>query len=491
LKKITFAEKLGFGLNNLGAGIWMSFINTFLLYFYTNVAHIRPAVASLIISLAVIWDAVNDALFGVIFDSVSFKSGKKYLPWLKISTVLIPITTVLLFGLPGNMTNENLILTWIGIAYILWDTAYTLCDVPIFGIITAMSNNLEERTSLMSYKSIWSGAGSGVSLILGTVLVHEGVGSSYFVVSIICAVIALFAMIPASFKLNERYVPEKEEDFSLKKMFSYLIKNKYLLIYYVGYLFYSGANVQAALNLIASYFLFKNSAFSLIASVCSLLPSLIFSLLVPSMIKKMDKMKIFEICCILSIIFSLVCWLAGYSNVVLFFILFTLRSIPLAVMGVMLFMFTPDCAEFGKYTTGVEAKGITFSIQTFVVKLSAAFSTVLGTFILGLKFVGWNPLVKFNELGEQIPVSNFEEIKELGIVQTPHALNVLWFVYIMLPAIGFLIAFLIWRAYKLNDKDVQVMIEFNSGVIDRQTAESRMSRHYKLSMNVQNDFEKT
>ena len=46
-----------------------------------------------------LWDAVNDALFGLIFDKVKFKKGK-CLPWLRISTALLPIATVLLFIIP-------------------------------------------------------------------------------------------------------------------------------------------------------------------------------------------------------------------------------------------------------------------------------------------------------------------------------------------------------------------------------------------------------
>ena len=113
------------------------------------------------IMLAVkVWDAVNDAIFGVLFDKVKFKSGKKFVPWLKISLVFIPLTTVMLFAIPNNFS-ENAKLIWLAVSYILWDTAYTLCDVPIFGIITSMSENIDERNSIISYKQIWAGVNVG------------------------------------------------------------------------------------------------------------------------------------------------------------------------------------------------------------------------------------------------------------------------------------------------------------------------------------------
>ncbi len=421
-----------------------------------------------------VWDAVNDAIFGYIFDKVKFRSGKKYIPWLKISTVFIPITTVLLFAIP-NGSSEGFGLAWLAIAYILWDTAYTFCDAPIFGIITAMSKNLDERKSMISYKGIWSGVGTGISLVLGTVLVSQDVGGSYFLVAVICAVVALLTMIPACFKLEERYVPEEEEEFTVRRMLGYLFKNKYLLIYYLGYFFYSAANVTASLNLVASYFLFNDEQFGLIVQIIGVVPSLIFAILVPTFLRKVDKMVLFKWSTLASIILSVVIWAFGFNNIVLFVVLYTLRAIPLSIIGVMLFMFTPDCAEYGRFVTGIEAKGITFSIQTFMAKLTAAVSSTLGMFILGLKFVGWNPLVN----ADGTSIENFADIANAGITQSPHALNVLWFIFIMVPAIGYAIAYIIWHFYKLPDKDVQIMIDANNGDISREEAENLLSRKYK------------
>lgn len=445
-----------------------SFMTTYLMFSFASEAQkgIDPLVLTSGIMLVVkIWDAVNDAIFGVIFDKAKFKSGKKFVPWLKISLVFIPLTTVLLFAIPTNL-GTNIKLAWLAVSYILWDTAYTLCDVPIFGIITAMSENLDERSSILSYKSIWSGIGSGIALILGTVLVSERIHLNYTIVAVACAVFAFLTMIPACSKLEERYGGDQDEEFTLKKMFTYLIRNKYLLIYYIGYFFYSAANVSAALNLFVSYYLFGNSQFSLVVQAAGLIPSAIFAFLVPHFIRKMDKMKIFEICNLATIALSAVMWIVGYSNIIVFVILYVIRSIPMSIMGVMLFMFTPDCAEYGKFKTGIEAKGITFSIQTFMVKLTGAVASALPLFILGLS--GW----------KSVKVSNFNELAKSGVTQTPHALNTLWFLYILLPAIGYLIAYIIWRFYDLTDKDVQVMADCNTSKIDRTEAEELLSKKF-------------
>ena len=94
-------------------------------------------------------------------------------------------------------------------------------------------------------------------------------------------------------------------------MFSYLVQNKYLLIYYIGYFFYSSANVSGSLNLFVSFYLFNNSQFSLVVQALSLVPAAIFSFLVPHMVRKFDKMKLFRVCTLATVILSVVMWLIG------------------------------------------------------------------------------------------------------------------------------------------------------------------------------------
>ena len=158
-------------------------------------------------------------------------------------------------------------------------------------------------------------------------------------------------------------------------------------------------------------------------------------------------------------------WLIGYDSIIGFIIISILRAVPMAILGVMLFMFTPDCAEFGKFTSGIEAKGITFAIQTFMVKLTAAVSGALGMFILGLKSTGW---VTYDG------AENFADLVKMGATQTDHAKAVLWFIYVMFTAIGYAVAYIIWTRYKLTDKDVQTMADCNSGKITRAEAEERL-----------------
>ncbi len=430
---------------------------------------IDPIKSGTVMLAVKVWDAVNDTLFGVIFDSIKFKSGKKYLPWIRLSTILIPIATILTFIIPSN-SSETFKLGWFAVAYILWDTAYTLCDVPIFGILTSMSQSVDERNSIQSYKSIYTYIGVGITSTLSTVLISEKVGMNYGMITIIICVMAFALMSPASFKLKERFRAENEETFTIKSMFAYLVKNKYLLIYYLGIFFYSSLSIGNAFTLYVSYYLFHSALFSIIVGAVGTIPQLLISLWLPKLIRKYDKMKVNQVCLLLYVILSVIIWAIGYDNAVLYIILFTIRSVPLAVVSLEMFMFTPDCAEYGYFKSGTEAKGITFAVQTFMAKLTGSISGALGLFILGLPAVGW----------KVVEVSSFQELEQSGITQTQHALDMLWLIFMLIPAIGGLLAFITWLFYDLKDKDVQIMIDCNTGKITREEALSMMSKKYDI-----------
>lgn len=463
--QVPVGEKFGYFFyftgQNAVYNLIASFLTAFLLF-----QGIDAALSATVMLAVKIWDACNDAIFGAIFDKVKFKSGNKFLPWLRASVVLIPLATVLMFAIPQGL-GANAKLAWFAVAYVLWDTVYTLCDAPLYGIITVMTDNVRERETMLSIKGIFANAGMGLTFLIATVLVSETVGSNYFVVSIIVGIVAFATMLPLCLKGHERVlgVP-MEEQFTIRRMLKYLFKNKYLLIYYTAFLFSSGLNVASALNLFVSFYVFNNSMFALIAGAISIVPYLIFALLVPLFIKKMNKITLYKLSLIISVVINILTFFAAYRHFAAYVVLATMNSIPMAIAGILLFMFTPDCAEYGRFKSGIEAKGITFCLQTFMAKLTGAVAGSLGLYMLAA--FNW----------QEISASNFQELAELaeqGITQTEGAVRGLWFTFIVLPLIGNAIAFVILQFYKLKDRDVQFMADCNNGKISREEAMESIS----------------
>ena len=461
-KKERFSYWTYFVGQNIYYNITAAFISTYLAMQGINLA--KVAVVLLIVK---VWDAVNDPIFGFIFDKVKFKNGLKSLPWLRLATGLIPVVTIVLFAIPSGLTETGKLI-WFGVAYLLWDTVYTLTDVPAYAMLNTMTDNLAERNTLLSINRVFSGGGVAIYGVVLPLLISESVGMSATMAVAILAIFSALTMVPLCVNCKERnYKPELEdENFSPRQMFSYLKSNKYLLIYYGGYMATDALKTFNAVLLFASFYLFGNSLFAIVLNILNMIPGIFAAMLMPTILKRFDKFKTLFWMNLLCVALGFLIYFIGYDKQGLFLTLTCIRTIPMSIVGILAFMFTPDCAEYGEYKSGISAKGITFAIQTFSVKITAAVSSSLALFLLGL--FGWI----------SVEAESFEQLAAMNIQQTPAALNGLWIVYALVPVIGMLISTLFYLGYKLSDRDVQIMAKCNSGEITRKEAEALLSRKY-------------
>ena len=284
----------------------------------------------------------------------------------------------------------------------------------------------------------------------------------------IMAVFSAITMIPLSVNCKERnYKPtEEEENFTPKQMVSYLKSNKYLLIYYGGYMATDALKTFNAVLLFVSFYLFGNSLFSIVLNVLNMVPGVFAAMAMPTILKRFDKFKTLFWCNIVCVVLGLLIYFLGYDNQGLFLTLTCIRTIPMSLVNILAFMFTPDCAEYGQFKSGISAKGITFAIQTFSVKITGAISSSLALFLLGL--FGWI----------SVEAESFEQLAAMNIQQSPAALNGLWAVYALVPVIGMILSTFFYLGYKLNDKDVQIMAKCNSGELSKEEANALLSRTY-------------
>lgn len=461
-KKERFSYWSYFVGQNIYYNITAAFISTYLAMLGVDLGKV-----AMVLLIVKIWDAINDPIFGYIFDKVKFKSKLKCLPWLRFSTALIPVVTIILFSIPSALSETGKLI-WFGAAYVLWDSIYTLTDVPAYAMLNTMTDNLQERNMLLSMNRIFSGGGILIYGVALPLMISEQVGMSASVAVAILSIFSALTMLPLSVNCKERnYHPEEEsEDYSPKQMFSYLGKNKYLLTYYGGYMATDALKTAGAVTLLACFYLFGNSLFAIVLNILNMVPGVFAAMLMPAILKRFDKFKTLFWCNIIGIILGLAIYFAGYENQTLFLVLTCIRTIPLSLVGILAFMFTPDCAEYGQYKTGISAKGITFAIQTFSVKITAAVSSSLALFLLGcFRWV-------------TVEAESFEALAALNVTQSASALNGLWIVYSLVPVVGMIISTFFYLGYKLNDHDVQIMAKCNAGEISREEAQKLLSRKY-------------
>lgn len=449
----TGKERLDYGLYFVGQNIFYIFV-----YLYTATFLLDIGISAYAVSIAMlvvkIWDAVNDPIFGGIVDKTHFKKGK-FIPWLRVSLIAIPIATVLMFAIPSNMS-VTVKIVWAVISYMLWDTAYTICDVPIFGLVTTMTDNQNERTALQAIGRVAAMLASMIVYVVVPVF-REAIGG-WLPTIFVLSVLALVTMVPICFRAKERIAPAKTEDeVGIKEMFRYLGKNRYLLIFYLALFIGYSANIASTIGLIFSRVCLGDEAIQSTLSLASFVPAIVLGIFVPKLCKKIDKFYLYFFSMVAMVVLGFVQYFVGYSNLVVFMILLFFRGIPAGIWTITMYMFTPDCAEYGHYKTGINATGITFATQTFAVKLMSAVSTALGTFFLGL--LGY--------------VEGENAVQAVGFADK------LWGVYTLVPTVGLLVTLpLLWQ-YKLRDKDVAIMAKCNSGEITREEAEAQIAKNIK------------
>lgn len=446
------------------------YLNTFLLMQGVNTGSI-----AVIILLVKVWDAINDPLFAFIFDKIQFKGKRKEkcMPWLRIAAILMPLASIAFYSMPAHISSTGK-LVWFAVTYMLWDMAYTVCDVPFFSMTTTMTTNMDERNFLFSWARVFHGAGTLICGAIMTLLIGEMVNMSFAMASVITCGVAVIFTLPLCFIGKEKYAVTKLEDekpkekFTLKQMFSYLGKNKYLTTMYACQILMSAFSLGGAAGLVGTFYIYGSTAFTIITNTLGMIAGPVLGLLLPLLLKKFDRFKMYIIClgfCTAYGVFNFIAYFLGWQTVPFAIATSIITGIPSTLYGLIAFTFTLDALEYGRYKTGIDATGINFAVQTFSAKIPGAVNTSLGLALLGLtSFV----------------IPQVENISDLaGFPQTSEAVAQMWTV-LNLPGIivNTISIVLLLCFYKLRSKDAQLMGKCNVGEITREECEAQLSRKY-------------
>ena len=197
-RQTTRLERAAYSAYFFGQNIFYVIIATYVSTFLLNMG-MTEALAAVVCLAPQIWDIINDIVFGIIVDKVNLKGGK-FLPWLKISWIFIPVTTLMLFFMPEGMSQGKMA-AWVIVAYSLWSVAYTMCDTPIFALSTAMSEYVRERTAILSVGRVFATVGAIVGT-LGIEALYGNVG--WRNTALICSGLSMLCMFPILILGKER-----------------------------------------------------------------------------------------------------------------------------------------------------------------------------------------------------------------------------------------------------------------------------------------------
>jgi GPH family glycoside/pentoside/hexuronide:cation symporter len=97
-QRLTLGTKVRYGLADLGIALITSAMQFFLLFYYTDVAGINPALAGVALMVGKLtWDAINDPLFGYWSDRTRSRFGRRRI-WMLIGAVPLGLAAWIMFS---------------------------------------------------------------------------------------------------------------------------------------------------------------------------------------------------------------------------------------------------------------------------------------------------------------------------------------------------------------------------------------------------------
>lgn len=191
---ISLKHWLGYMCGDFGGCMTFALMSSIVTRYYTNVLKIDDNVLFVLIMVWNIWDAVNDPLMGTLMDKMFAKSKNpkgKFRPWILRSTPLVAVTAIAFWVLPTFFDGIRMLVV-LFLCKILYEGAYTMFNIPMGSLLSAMSTNDQERASLSSARGVGSALGNAIPGIVGVEIIkHYGTENAegYRVVGIACALV--------------------------------------------------------------------------------------------------------------------------------------------------------------------------------------------------------------------------------------------------------------------------------------------------------------
>jgi glycoside/pentoside/hexuronide:cation symporter, GPH family len=192
--KLSFSTKLAYGAGDTGPAMTANVLAIYLMVFLTNVAGMSAGLAGLTLGVGKVWDAVNDPIVGVYSDRTKHKWGRR-LPWLYWGAIPFGLTFLMQWVVPFQ--HEWWLFGFYVLASVLFNSFYTIVNLPYTAMTAELTQDYDERTSLSSFRFMFSIGGSIVSLIIALVIfgIVKNPAIQYFSLAAVIGLIAIATLL--------------------------------------------------------------------------------------------------------------------------------------------------------------------------------------------------------------------------------------------------------------------------------------------------------
>ena len=225
-KKLSFLEKSGYSCADAAANFVFMTMILFQLNFYTDTFGLVAWLAGTLLLVGRLWDAFFDPMMGVIADRTNTRWGK-FRPWVIWTAIPWGIIFILAYTVPNFATPGKIV--WACITNILLMTLYSANNTPYSAMTAVMTGDVNERTTLSSYRFV---AAMIAQLVVGTFTLSlvdkfgKGDNAKGWQMTIgLWAIICMVFFVITFLTTRERIRPDPQQKTDAKQDFGNLLKN--------------------------------------------------------------------------------------------------------------------------------------------------------------------------------------------------------------------------------------------------------------------------
>lgn len=504
-KRLTYTNKElgGYLVGMFGQNLIYNIVATGLYFYFQNVICLPAMALGWIMTIARVWDAINDPMMGTIVDKTKTKWGKCR-PYLIIFPGIIGVITILTF-INGNYANAStaaqkvLIVGWAAVSYIAWGMCFTVCDIPLWGITSLMTEDENDRSKILGLARMVAGVGGiGVLVVqiaqaLGSAfagkldksapdyaeLVQKANQKGFIVTVIIMTVIASILFEFAGIATRER-VQKSEKSYTFKENFKIMFSNKPFRQILISGILRSPIQLLmiVAMTLVTYYYANGNIMNILLTDASGKITGIDFKILLglgcvaaglfigqfvamgvtPVLIKKIEKKTLYNFYSIAGAVpFALIYVffkisggdLTGTAWSIVTGVCMLFGSAAFGGINVLQSVMIADCVDYEEYHNGVRTDGVFFSGQSFITKLSAGLSTIISSVVYSI--VGYSGK-NVDILNKAIANGESFITYDGGTGKGKYA-AAMFFLISIPPAIGMLLSAIPTLKYAMSDKE--------------------------------------
>lgn len=381
-KELSFSERLIWAMGqSTGRQFITALVSTYILVFLTDAFGIAAGAAGIIMTVAAIWDAINDPMLGSLADRTKSRWGK-YRPYLLFVPFPLAVVSVLLFAAP-NLTGAGKV-AYAVVLYICYGMLVTCIEIPYSAMLPAMTRNEMERNDTISLSTFIASLMILVVTSFTTNLVSifggDNPSKGYMITVAIGAVLMCITSWLAFVKCKERYTVEKQAEpvrTSLKKLFS--VKEMYpmILFWCVGCILFQ--IVMTASVYYCMYYLMNPALISTYMLVISIGGMVGVMVLMPIILRalKGSVKKAVTTTQLICIVCYVICFFIGNVSLPALYILTFVASMFATMTNAFRPMTVVGMTDFVLDETGSQLNGTISAIGGFAYKCGTAISSAV------------------------------------------------------------------------------------------------------------------